>query len=60
MTIVYPLDYDKRLEDYNKMVSELAEKRKKFYEENPNLPFKTMYINVYAPPIKITIREIKR
>ena len=59
MTTIYPLDYGEKLKKYNKMVAELAEKRKRFYEENPNFHFKSMYINVYAPPIKITIREVK-
>lgn len=54
---VYPTDYQERLDKYNKRVRELEEKRKKFYEDNPDFPIKTMYMNVCAPPMKLTLNE---
>jgi hypothetical protein len=59
METIYPTDYDEKLTEYNKQVTGLAEKRRKFYEENPDFPFKTMYVNVIAPPHKLIIRELK-
>jgi hypothetical protein len=58
-TTIIPSDYEARLAKYNHEVEVLAEKRRKFYEENPDFWCKTMYINVCAPPQKIEIREIK-
>jgi len=51
-------DYEIRLEKYKKDTAELTEKRKKFYEENPDFPIKTMYMQVCAPPQKISIKII--
>ncbi len=58
MTTIYPIDYDRRMREYNIMVAELEEKRRKFYEENPDFPFKTLFMNVTAPPMKLIINEI--
>lgn len=58
MTITYPLDYKRRVEEYNKYVEELEAQRKKFYEENPDFPFEYMDMNVIAPPQKAEIRFI--
>lgn len=55
MTITYPLDYDEILKEYNKQVSDLAEKRRLFYEQNPDFPYSTMYMNVIPPPQKLVI-----
>ena len=55
MTTVYPIDYNIKMQEYNRMVLELEEQRKKFYEENPNFPLKYMYVNVIAPPQKLII-----
>lgn len=57
-TVIIPIDYELRLMWYNDHVRELEEQRKKFYEENPDFPIKTMYMNVIAPPQKIEIREV--
>jgi hypothetical protein len=56
--IIHELEYQKRLDEYNHHVQMLEIQRKKFYEENPDFPFKSMYINVIAPPQKITIKYI--
>ncbi len=53
--ILNELEYKRRLNEYNLHVEELAAKRKKFYEDNPNFPYPTMYMNVIAPPQKFTI-----
>lgn len=58
-SIILPIDYEERLAKYNHEVEMLAQKRKEFYEANPDFWCKTMYINVCAPPQKIEIREIK-
>ena len=57
MITVYSKDYDEQMKKYNKKGSELAEQRRKFYEENPNFPYKTMYLNVISPPQKFIIIE---
>jgi len=57
MTI--PYDYKLRLERYNEEVRKIEEQRKKFYEENPDFPIKTMFMTVIAPPQKIEIRTIR-
>ena len=59
MTTTYPTDYNERLKEYNKQVLELAEQRRKFYDDNPVFPFKTMYINVIALPQKLSIVEVR-
>lgn len=59
MDIIYPADYEERMKEYSKRVSELTAQREKFYAENPDFPMKTMYMNVIAPPQKLIIREIK-
>lgn len=59
MDITYPVDYAERMKEYNKQVTELEAKRKKFYEENPGFPIKTMYMNVIGPPRKFVIRTVK-
>lgn len=51
-------DYEVRLKEYNTKAAELAKKRKKFYEENPDHPCTTMYMQVTAPPQKISIQFI--
>jgi hypothetical protein len=56
-TTIYPLDYDERIEKYNKQVSELEKQRKEFYEKNPSFPIKTMFMNVIAPPQKLILKE---
>ena len=48
-------DYETRLKEYNDHVKELEEKRKQFYEANPDFPIKTLYMNVIAPPQKIEL-----
>lgn len=57
-TEIYPKDYEKRMKEYNKHISELEEKRKKFYEGDHNFTFKSMYINVIAPPKKLVINYL--
>lgn len=49
------LDYQQRLRKYNQHVEELDRQRKEFYENNPDFPIKTMFMNVIAPPQKIEI-----
>lgn len=58
MELTYQIDYNDRLKEYNKHVEELAEKRRKFYEENPQFPYKYLYMNVIAPPQKIELIEM--
>lgn len=48
----------KRDWEYEAYVSEMNEKRRKFYEENPDCPFKTMYMVVCAPKQTISIKYI--
>ena len=57
--IIQEENYRKRLMEYNKCVDELAEKRKKFYEDNPNFPLKYMYVNVIASPKKFIINYVQ-
>jgi len=45
--------------EYNHHVEVMAAKRKKFYEDNPDFPYDTMFMNVLAPPQKIELRKIK-
>lgn len=52
------LKYQKRLFEYNNYVSDLEIQRKEFYEKNPDFPFKNMFMNVCAPPLKIIIKHI--
>ncbi len=55
-TEIYPTDWEVKLKEYNDYVDELAEKRRKYYEENPDAPIKTMYMNVIAPPTRLIIQ----
>lgn len=52
------ISYKCRLAEYNRQVAELEKQRKDFYEKNPDFPYKTMYMQVIAPPQKISIIEI--
>lgn len=52
------LDYIERKKEYDAHVSELKTLRDKFYSDNPDFPIKTMYMNVIAPPTKISINII--
>lgn len=51
-------DYTERLNRYNEQVRQLEQERKKFYEDNPDFPYKTMFMQVTAPPQKLTIKYI--
>ena len=53
--IILPLDYDKRMQEYNEKVNALEEQRKEFYAKNPDYPFKNMFMNVIAPPKKCIV-----
>lgn len=57
--VIYPINYDERLRDYNIEKERLAAKREEFYRDNPNFPIKSLFLNVCAPPQKITINTIK-
>lgn len=48
-------DYNRRLKAYNEHVASIEKQRKEFYEKNPDFPIKTMFMNVIAPPQKISI-----
>lgn len=50
-------EYEARLKEYNRQTEELKKQREKFYEENLDFPFKTMYMQVTAPPQKVSIVE---
>ena len=52
-------EYEARLKEYNRQRDELAQKRKEFYEANPDFPFDTMYMQVTAPPQKVSIVEVR-
>ena len=54
-TIILPLDYEKRLQEYNDKVNALEEQRNEFYAKNPDYPFKNMFMNVMAPPQKCIV-----
>ena len=54
---IYPADYEQIIREYNDSVKALEEQRKVFYETNPDFPFKTMYMNVIAPPQKFVLIE---
>ena len=56
--IINEKEYNRLLIDYNKQIGTLRKKRKKFYKDNPNFPYKTMYLNVIAPPQKLTIIHV--
>lgn len=51
--------YKGRLQEYNRQNEELEKQRKEFYEKNPDFPIKTMYMQVIAPPQKVSIREVR-
>lgn len=53
------LDYDQRMLEYEMQTEMLRIKREQFYRDNPDLPFKTMYMQVCAPPQRIIINIIK-
>lgn len=48
-------DYNRRLKAYNEYVASIEKQRNEFYEKNPDFPIKTMFMNVIAPPQKISI-----
>jgi hypothetical protein len=50
------INYQKRLDAYNKHVADLSKKRTEFYQKNPDFPFRSMYMNVTAPPQKFEIK----
>jgi len=52
-------NYARRLAEYNRQTEELALMREEFYRENPDCPFKTMYMQVTAPPQKFFINHLK-
>lgn len=52
-------EYEARLKEYNRQNAELEKQRKEFYEANPDFPIKTMYMQVTAPPQKVSIREVR-
>ena len=52
------LDYNRRKCEYDLTVEELRQQREKFYEENPDFPYKYMYMQVTAPPQKVTFQFI--
>lgn len=51
-------EYIERKKEYDEQVESLRLKREKFYLDNPDFPFKSMYMNVVAPPIRICINII--
>ena len=51
-------EYDVRLKEWERQNAELEKQRKEFYEQNPDFPIKTMYMQVTAPPQKISFNEI--
>jgi hypothetical protein len=57
---IYPnFVYKMSMDEYKHHVEMLEIKRKKFYEDNPDFPYKTMYMNVIAPPVKIELKMVK-
>jgi hypothetical protein len=52
-------EYEARLKEYNRQNAELEKQKEEFYEANPDFPIKTMYMQVIAPPQKVSIREVR-
>lgn len=52
------LDYLHKKCVYDADTELLRLKREQFYRDNPNCPYKSMYIQVTAPPQKFEIRII--
>lgn len=59
LQIKLELDYIERKSKYDLETELLRLQREHFYKNNPDFPFKTMYMQVTAPPQKIIIKEIK-
>jgi len=51
-------DYECRLSAYNLREQRLKEQREQFYKENPDFPYKSMFMSVTAPPCKISIEFV--
>lgn len=54
----WDLDYARRKVEYDQYVENLRIQRERFYAENPDFPYKCMFLNVLAPPTKFTINII--
>jgi len=52
------LNYQRRLIKYNEDARFLKDKREQFYKDNPDFPIKTMYMQVTAPPQKVSFIKI--
>lgn len=52
------LDYAQKKLKYDMEAELLKIKRDEFYRQNPDFPYKSMYMQVTAPPMKVTIKTI--
>lgn len=52
------IEYQGMLKEYHRQSAELKKMRDEFYKKNPDFPIKTMYMQVTAPPQKISVTII--